>query len=85
MIKDTQGMNWSVEHAQTKTVTVQLCDGRISSQRLGDSSSRSSRGVNWSVEHAQTKTVKVKLCDGRVSSQRLGDSSSSSSSGASEQ
>ena len=26
----TQGMNWSVEHAQTQTVKVELCDGRIS-------------------------------------------------------
>ena len=34
----TQGMNWSVEHAQTKTMKVELCDGRISSQRLRDSS-----------------------------------------------
>ena len=42
----TQGMNWSVEHAQTKTVKVELCDGRISSQRLGDSSSSSSRGAS---------------------------------------
>ena len=42
----THGMNWSVEHAQTKTVKVELCDGRISSQRLGDSSSSSSRGAS---------------------------------------
>ena len=42
----TQGMNWSVEHAQTKTMKVELCDGRISSQRLGDSSSSSSRGAS---------------------------------------
>ena len=42
----TQGKNWSVEHAQTKTVKVELCDGRISSQRLGDSSSSSSRGAS---------------------------------------
>ena len=42
----TQGMNWSVEHAQTKTMEVELCDGRISSQRLGDSSSSSSRGAS---------------------------------------
>ena len=41
-----QGMNWIVEHAQTKTVKVELCDGRISSQRLGDSSSSSSRGAS---------------------------------------
>ena len=42
----TQGMNWSVEHAQTKMIKVELCDGRISSQRLGDSSSSSSRGAS---------------------------------------
>ena len=42
----TQGMNWSVEHAQTKTMKVELCDGRISSQRLRDSSSSSSRGAS---------------------------------------
>ena len=36
----TQGINWSLEHAQTKTMKVELCDGRISSQRLRDSSSR---------------------------------------------
>ena len=42
----TQGMNWSVEHAQTKTMKVELCDGRISRQRLGDSSSSSSRGAS---------------------------------------
>ena len=28
----TQGINWSVEHAQTKTMKAELCDGRISSQ-----------------------------------------------------
>ena len=42
----TQGINWSVEHAQTKTMKVELCDGRISSQRLHDSSSGSSRGAS---------------------------------------
>ena len=42
----TQGINWSVKHAQTKTMKVELCDGRISSQRLHDSSSCSSRGAN---------------------------------------
>ena len=44
----TQGINWSVEHAQTKTtcMKVKLCDGRISSQRLHDSSSSSSRGAS---------------------------------------
>ena len=42
----TQGMTWSVEHAQTKTLKVELCDGRIGSQRLGDSSSSSSRGAS---------------------------------------
>ena len=42
----TQVMNWSEEHAQTKTMKVELCDGRISSQRLGDSSSSSSRGAS---------------------------------------
>ena len=42
----TQGINWSVEHAQTKTMKVELCDGRISSQRLHDSSSSSSRGAS---------------------------------------
>ena len=42
----TQGMNWSVEHVQTKTVKVELCDGRMSSHRLGDSSSSSSRGAS---------------------------------------
>ena len=42
----TQGMNWSVEHAQTKTMKVELCDGRIRSQRLRDSSSSSSRGAS---------------------------------------
>ena len=42
----TQGMNWSVEHAQTKIMKVELCDGRISSQRLRDSSSSSSRGAS---------------------------------------
>jgi len=42
----TQGMNWSVEHAQTKTMKVELCDGRISSRRLRDSSSSSSRGAS---------------------------------------
>ena len=26
----TEGINWSVEHAQTKTMKVELCDGRIS-------------------------------------------------------
>ena len=25
----TQGINWSVEHAQTITMKVELCDGRI--------------------------------------------------------
>ena len=29
----TQGMKWSVERAQTKTMKVELCDGRISSQK----------------------------------------------------
>ena len=42
----TQGMNWSVEHAQTKTMKVELCDGRINSQRLRGSSSSSSRGAS---------------------------------------
>ena len=42
----TQGMNWSVEHAQTKIMKVELCDRRISSQRLGDSSSNSSMGAS---------------------------------------
>ena len=43
----TQGMKWSVERAQTKTIKVELCDGRISSQRLRDSSSSSSsRGAS---------------------------------------
>ena len=42
----TQGINWSVEHAQTKTMKVELCDGRISGQRLHDSSSSSSRGAS---------------------------------------
>ena len=42
----TQGMNWSVEHAQTKIMKVELSDGRISSQRLRDSSSSSSRGAS---------------------------------------
>ena len=42
----TQGINWSVEPAQTKTMKVELCDGRISSQRLHDSSSSSSRGAS---------------------------------------
>ena len=42
----TQGMNWSVEHAQTKAMKVELCDGRISSQKLHDSSSSSSRGTS---------------------------------------
>ena len=42
----TQGINWSVEHAQTKTMKVELCDERISSQRLHDSSSSSSRGAS---------------------------------------
>ena len=42
----TQGINWSAEHAQTKTMKVELCDGRISSQRLHDSSSSSSRGAS---------------------------------------
>ena len=42
----TQGMDWSVEHAQMKTMKVELCDGRISSQRLRDSSSSSSRGAS---------------------------------------
>ena len=42
----TQGMKWSVERAQTKTMKVELCDGRISSQSLRDSSgSSSSRGA----------------------------------------
>ena len=42
----TQGMNWSVEHAETKIMKVESCDGRISSRRLGDSSSSSSRGAS---------------------------------------
>ena len=42
----TQGMNWSVEHAQTKIMKVELSEGRISSQRLRDSSSSSSRGAS---------------------------------------
>ena len=29
----TQGIKWSVERAQTKTMKVELCDGRISSQK----------------------------------------------------
>ena len=41
-----QGINWSVEHAQTKTMKAELCDGRISSQALHDSSSSSSRGAS---------------------------------------
>ena len=45
----TQGMKWSVEHAQTKT-RVELCDGRIRSQRLRDSSSSSSRGASEQIE-----------------------------------
>ena len=32
----TQGRNWSVEHAQMKTMKVELCDGKIPSQRLHD-------------------------------------------------
>ena len=42
----TQGIIWSVEHAQTKNMKVELCDGIISSQRLHDSSSSSSRGAS---------------------------------------
>ena len=36
----------SVEHAQTNTMKVELCNGRISSQRLRDSSSSSSGGAS---------------------------------------
>ena len=42
----TKSINWSVEHAQTNTMKVELCDGRISSQTLHDSSSSSSRGAS---------------------------------------
>ena len=42
----TQGINWSVENAQTKNMKVELYDGRISSQTLHDSSSSSSRGAS---------------------------------------
>ena len=42
----TKSINWSVEHAQTNTMKVEFCDGRISSQTLHDSSSSSSRGAS---------------------------------------
>ena len=42
----TQGRNWSVEHAQMKTMKVELCDVKIPSQRLHDSSSSSSIGAS---------------------------------------
>ena len=32
--RHTQGINWSVEHAQTKTMKVELCDGRAVSSAL---------------------------------------------------
>ena len=35
----TKSINWSVEHAQTNTMKVEFCDGRISSETLHDSSS----------------------------------------------
>ena len=41
-----QGMKWSVERAQTKTMKVELCDGRISQRLRDSSSSSSSRGAS---------------------------------------